>query len=619
MTQRDPNQPTGNPPAPTPPADDTPTVTYTPPAAWTPPPNGTVEEATVPATTAAPVRTSRGGGLRWGIALLITVVVVAIGAVAALLLTGQSSPSSLVGYAPADSFVYGELRLDLPGDQRQKLGQFLSKFPGFKDQANLSTKYDEVLDRIVLAMTSNLHDYTTYIKPWFGGEIGFSVGNLPASATPDMKDGRFLALISITDADKARAWIDGVLGDVTRTTADHNGTQLVLVGTGSVKLATGIHGKVMLLGDEASVRAAIDTNGAGGLPKSDRFMSALRSVRGDSLAYFYVDLDRYFDWIVAAARAAPDQYLGLQFDETYRNLLPEWAMFRLQARGDSIAMEVASPHVDSAVKPANRAGQLAPHLPPSTILLVDGHDIGDSVLQTVEMYRTNPGTAEAFKQVDQVAVLFGGFDLILGWMRDGGFALTRDGDKLDGGIIFSPKDRAGGERLLATLRSYAVIGGGQSGLQVQVRDEPYAGTTISVIDFGDWRDLAALGGGAAATLPFEGRLEVAYAATDDIVVIGLGDSFVKAVLDTKPGASLADDARYKSLIDRVGAQNIASGYLDITAIREMTEGFLRTASPAGFADYERDIQPYLLPLDAYIQSSTIDGGVDRSVGMLVVK
>lgn len=615
MTERDPNDPIGDPPKPAPSADDTPTDTYSAPA-WTPPPSGTVDEAAPVATTAPPVRTSGGGRLRWGMALLITAVVVGIGAVAALLLTGQSAPSTVVGYAPADTVMYGELRLDLPGDQRQKLGQFLSKFPGFKDQANMPTKIDEVLDRIVVAVTSNQQDFTTHIKPWFGGELGFSISSLPVSAEPDMKDARFLVLVSVSDAAKARAWLDGVLTDSLTTTADYNGTQLVLVGEGSVKGAIGIHSKVMLLGDEASVRAAVDTNGAGQLPKAERFAAALEAVRGDSLGYFWFDMDRYFDWISTAAESMPGG-VGFDFDETYRNLLPEWLVMRLQARGDAIAFEVASPHVDSPVKFSNRAGELAPHLPPSTIMLVDAHEIGDALLQTVQLYRSNASTADAFKQIDEVAILFGGFEGILGWMRDGGFALTRDGEKLDGGLVFSPKDRAGGERLLATLRSYAVLGGGQVGLQVEVRDEPYAGTTISVIDFGDWRDIADLAGGG--TIPFEGRLQVAYAATDQIVVIGLGDSFVKAVLDAKPGGSLADDARYKSLLDRVGAQNIGSVYLDITAVREMVESLFQREDAAGFANYETEIKPYLLPLDAYIQSSSIDNGLDRSVGMVVAK
>jgi hypothetical protein len=610
MTERNPNQPTGS-QTPPPAANDAPTV------AWTPPPNGTIEAAPV-ATTAVPVRTSRGGGLRWGIALLITVVILGIGAVAALLLTGQSAPSSLVGYAPADSLIYGELRLDLPGDQRQKLGQFLSKFPGFKDQATMPTKVDEVLDRVVQAMTSNQQDFSTHIKPWFGGELGFSLSAFGATATgataPDKSRG--LALITVTDTTKARAWLDGILGDKPRSTADHNGTQLLLVGDGPTKAAMAIHGKVMLVGDEASVRAAVDTNGAGPLPSSARFASALESVAGDSLAYLFIDLDRYLTVLASATEGMPDG-MGAQLDEASRALIPDWAMVRLQARGDAIAIETATPHIASPVKSTNRAGELAPQLPASTIVLLDGRDVGDYLLNAIAMARANLASAEAFKQIDQVAILFGGFDGILGWIRDGGIALTRDGDKLDGGVVFSPKDRAAGERLLATLRSYAVLGGGQAGLQVAVRDEPYAGTTISIIDLGDWRDIAALAGGGTV-VPFEGRLEIAYAATDDVIVLALGDSFVKAVLDAKSGASLANDARYKSLIERVGAQNVGSAYLDVTAVRELIEGAFSKADPAGFATYQVEYQPYLVPLDAYIQAA-VTGDVDRLIGMVVVK
>jgi uncharacterized protein DUF3352 len=570
-----------------------------------------------PAAAAEPVRTTRGGTARWGVALLVTGAIVAIAVAAALLVTGQSAPSSLVGYAPADSFAYGELRLDLPGDQRAKVGQFLSRFPGFKDQANLPGKVDEVFNRIVLAITNNEQDFTNHIKPWFGGEIGFSASAAPSGATPQAEGVRYLILVSVTDASKARAWLDSTFDDVTKTTADHNGTQLVLLGDGPARTASGIHGKVMLVGDEASVRAAIDTNGAGALPKAEKFTSAQGSVSGESLGYLFFDLDRYFD-IIAASTATMPPDVVFQFDETYRSLVPDWAIVRLQARGDAIAFEVASPHVDAPVKLTNRVSELAPHLPFSTIFLADMHDLGDSVLRTIELYRANPGTAEAFKQVDQVANLLGGFDAILGWIQDGGVVVTRSGDQVDGGIVFSPKDRAAGERLLTTLRSYAVLGLGQSGLDVTVRDEPYEGTTISVIDLGDWRDIVALAGGQTTTIPFEGRLEIAYATTDEVIVVGLGDSFVKAVLEPKPGQSLADQASYRTWIDQVGAQNVGSVYLAISSVREAFEGIFRTTQPASFADYVQNIQPYLLPLDAYVQSTVIDGKIDRTTGVLVV-
>ena len=81
---------------------------------------------------------------------------------------------------PTDSVAYGELRLDLPGDQRQNVGAFLSKFPGFADQAALDTKLDEVLDRLVGEGSQNKQSYTKDVKPWFGGQLGFAMGPHPA-------------------------------------------------------------------------------------------------------------------------------------------------------------------------------------------------------------------------------------------------------------------------------------------------------------------------------------------------------------------------------------------------------------------------------------------------------
>ena len=67
----------------------------------------------------------------------------------AALLTGGTTQATVLRYVPQDTVVYGELRLDLPGDQRQAVAEFLSKFPGFADQAALESKIDETLDRLL--------------------------------------------------------------------------------------------------------------------------------------------------------------------------------------------------------------------------------------------------------------------------------------------------------------------------------------------------------------------------------------------------------------------------------------------------------------------------------------
>jgi len=286
---------------------------------------------------------------------------------------------------------------------------------------------------------------------------------------------------------------------------------------------------------------------------------------------------------------------------------------RLQARGDAIAFEAASPSVPTKVNRQNRVSKLAPHVPPTTIAIVDAHDYGQALLELIDIYRNNPATKEAFKQADQAASLIGGFNAVLGWMEDAGIVVTRDGSSLNGGLVFTSSDRAAGERLLTTLRSFAILGGGQGG--VTVRDEQHGDTTITIIDLGDLRDLGTTAGVGA--LPFEGHAEIAYASTADLIVVGVGDTFVKSVLDTKAGSSLADNARFKSLIGRVGESNVGDAFVDITAVRELVESV--AAKQPAYGAYLTDYKPYLVPLDAYIQATVIDGALDRSTGVIVTK
>jgi hypothetical protein len=116
----------------------------------------------------------------------------------------------------------------------------------------------------------------------------------------------------------------------------------------------------------------------------------------------------------------------------------------------------------------------------------------------------------------------------------------------------------------------------------------------------------------------EGRAELAWAVTDQVVVIGVGPSFVRAVLDAGPGASLAENARYQALIGQVGAENVGSFWFDITGVRELAEQF-GAQEPDAMAEYERDYKPYLLPLDAIISANVRDGDRDRSTFIVTVK
>src|SRR5207247_952257 len=132
----------------------------------------------------------RGSPLRWLVAAVATVLVVVLVA-GAFFLAGPrvGTPSVVAHFAPANTADYVEVRLDLPGDQHDRLASFLSHFPGFADQASLQQKLDDTLSQALKSHDSGL-DWQTDVAPWFGGQVAF----FGAGAGPS-----FTAALSVKD------------------------------------------------------------------------------------------------------------------------------------------------------------------------------------------------------------------------------------------------------------------------------------------------------------------------------------------------------------------------------------------------------------------------------------
>jgi hypothetical protein len=108
--------------------------------------------------------------------------------------------------------------------------------------------------------------------------------------------------------------------------------------------------------------------------------------------------------------------------------------------------------------------------------------------------------------------------------------------------------------------------------------------------------------------------------TDDVVAVGSSPDFIKHVLDAGAGASLADDARFKGLVDRVGTQHRSLTFVDVAAVR----GFIETrmasdATAKDKAEYEESVKPFLTPFDALISASAVDDGLDQTHTQITVK
>jgi hypothetical protein len=558
--------------------------------------------------------TRRSSSIRWAIALGGIAIVIGI-TIAILALTSGSrpTPSIAVGYMPSDTVQYGEYRLDLPGDQRQKLAAYLSKLPGFADQAAIQPKLNEVFDRIVAAASNNSQTFTNDIQPWFGGQIGVGSGPIDVSSLESAQGGPVmmgglgnqLVVVTITDPAKARAWVEKVAGS-SATTSDYGGATLYTAGA----QAAAVTDKVLIGGSEKAVKAAVDTKGQGTLASNATFKAAFSSVSRDYVVFSVVDYRSAVTSVVNLA--APSAGLQRSVNDAILGFVPTWLASYVRFEDDAIVGEVAYPSIDIGFGARNRTSTLSGHAPASTLFYGESHDVGAAIKAAFDKLRAIPELNSTFGQIDQSAGLIGGLDGLFGWWGDTAVAIGPNADgSIGGGLLIAPTDVAAARKTFATLRSFIVLGGAQAG--IKLTDQAHGDATVTVIDFSG--ALAASGG-----VPPGVKAEIAYTVTDNLVVVGYGASYVDAVLDAGPGKSLADDARFKALVGRVGAENLGLTFVDVQAIRTLVEPVVKPlVSDQQWATYQKEIVPYISHFDALVSGSRVDGGLNRLPMSFTVK
>lgn len=551
----------------------------------------------------------RGRRLRWAVAIVGVVLVAAASIVIASLIGGKPTTSVAMGYMPADVMTYTEFRLDLPGDQRQKLASFMKPIPGFDDSSQFDTKLNELFDRLLGAASKDQVLWTRDIDPWFGGEIGVG-SSVPSSTSATATSSAGLFVATVKDRAKAIAWIEKAAAatHVTFTRSTHGDADLLLPQSVGPAFAIGVNDKVLLAGSSAAVNAAIDSGGKGAWIQEDDVEAALATVDKDSVMVGVTRLKKMADAYVALlAEQSPGTLDKTQVDETILGMLPAWFANTGRFENDAFVMTSVGPAGKIGYDTSNHADGVVGHIPASTLLVSSEHDAGPTLTALLAKFRPLPEAKEFFAQFDQAISLLGGFDAVVGWWGDSAVVVSTLGDgSVGGGLVIKPRDAAAADRLANTLAGFVSLGGGSMG--VSSRSVDHGGTHVTVVD---------LSGAGVNGLPPGTKPEIAWAANADIAVIGYGEAFVEAVLDAGPGHSLADDARFKGLVERAGTDNIALTFLDIKAVRALLEPLAKASAPAdAWSQYTQYIQPYLQPIDALISTGRKDGSIDRGVTII---
>jgi len=301
------------------------------------------EPATTPAGT-EPVTTAGTPGpnrVRWVVGLGVAGLAVAVAIGAFIVLGSRPTPEALK-YVPGDAAIVVEVRMDLPGDQLQKLGNLLGHFPGFADQSTLPAKIDESLSRLVQQGGKTEIDYVRDIKPWLSGPA-FIAMRLPAAtgsgatstgsgATPAER-----AVVSATTTGTVTC--DTPLKGKTVTKETYRGLELSIASSTAADASSGqvacvIDGRQALIGDVASVHDALDAKAAGtGMDKSADYGAARAALQGDQLSTIYLNGKAYASLVSGTAATTP----GIGDLTALTGPVPDWAITGIRAEDDGLS------------------------------------------------------------------------------------------------------------------------------------------------------------------------------------------------------------------------------------------------------------------------------------------
>lgn len=316
-----------------------------------------VSEPGSPSAGVAPVKAG-GGRLRWMVALGVTALIVVAASLALVFASSGGAVSRLAGWAPSGSWLYAEVRLDPPGDQKTKVAEFLAHFPGFADQSQLDAKLTETMDRLLGDASGGKITYTS-MKPWLGDAVAL-IGTAPPtglSGTGGTPNAPFTFVLGIKDASAARAWIAANVPTAGTTSETHGGARLTVEASAGQEMAYTVLDSVIVAGEKGAVEAVIDTQGAGSFAGSDPFKSAATSLPDASLGFAFIDVQsllRSNAGLVPGASALLEK-------------IPAWETLAFHVESSSLRMDVVLP-AGSAPTATARVSTLAGHLPADTVV-----------------------------------------------------------------------------------------------------------------------------------------------------------------------------------------------------------------------------------------------------------
>jgi hypothetical protein len=539
--------------------------------------------------------------LRWGIALGFVAIVAIVGTAGAFVLSGAAGAgqSLTAAYAPKDTVSFTVLRTDLPGDQHQKLADFMSHFPGFGDRALFDAAMDNALNRLISSISPDL-TYTSAFKPWMQGEISValsSLGTLGMSSVGGSIDasGVFVpsgtaaqipdevVIVALKDRAAAETFVSSEVAKTgqTFTSSSYAGATLYTATVSGTTAAYAFTDNVLLLGTANAVKASLDAKSKGSLASDDNYKAAMKSLSGDSISTFYVAEAAL---LKADMAAVPTSSALPQADIDYLLAnVPAWVAGQVRAESDHMLVETTMPRPAISPAPGNHVSALASKVPAGTVAILETHSIGEIATSVLDTLTSQAAPLDLRNQVNTLKTAIAGFGG-LDWLGDGAVVVTKSGSTYDGGVVVQTTDAQTAADKLDLVRTLITASGGAG---FTSSDETYKGVTITTLRTSGG---VAVAPGMTGSTGMTMNASVSFAAKDDLIVVGSDSSFVKSIIDTTSDNSLASSETYKTALAAAGNSNAGSGYVDIPTIA----AGLSAELPASYAGtFTSDIKPYL--------------------------
>ncbi len=599
---------------------------------FNPPPasNDGAQTAPVAATSTDNSKNGRGGRLRWLVAGLATLVVlVLVGGVLVLAAPRAGAPSATAHYVPADTGMYVEVRLDLPGDQHDNLAAFMSHFPGFADQAAFQQKFDETLNTVLARSGSGL-DWNTDVKPWFGGQVAvFGNFQAPKVGLTDMSMGDAMAsapdsviALTVTDKAKLQELIDAHIGGAQVDSTDYQGQQIKTIAQPagmSVSASYVITDDALLVAPSVDlIKEALDVK-AGKKPALGRrqlLPSAAGSTARRSTRHGVCRSGQAARGNANAVRlvAAGSMHAARRPPVASSKLVGE-----VRAESDHLAFSFRTqiPTGDNAPPaPANKQTKLAQSMPSDTLFYLEARNAGDTVGWLIKNLLTcasaaQPGGAPLPSGLGDMSQIFEQFlgakpENYFDFVDDAAVGLTYSGDKVSGGLVGTVDDQATAtqrvDKLVALVQMLGAFGGGNTGMQITSQDADHNGTKVTTITI-----VPSEPGATPVTLQ--------VATANGKFYLGMND-FVTAALDQSASDSLATNARYQKALSEAPADNSGIIYVDVADLAKAAEEKMTADEKTQF---ETNTKPFIDPLSSFSIVGHVDNGTLVNNGFLFVE